>query len=86
MAIVLLGLTAMGGLVMLVGGILILIAAFKENIWWGLGSLLLPIVALVFVAMHWDRSRKGFLIWVAGFTFTIICVVLVGPLASGPSG
>lgn len=59
MAIVLLGLTVVGWLVMLVGGILILIAAFKENIWWGLGSLLLPIVALVFVAMHWDRSRKG---------------------------
>ncbi|MHC4248319.1 MAG: hypothetical protein ACYS9X_04250 [Planctomycetota bacterium] len=69
-------LTLAGGVVSLVGGIMILIEAFKENIGWGLGSLLVPIVALVFAFMHWDRCKKGFAIWAIGFGLFILSVVL----------
>jgi hypothetical protein len=49
-----------------VGGIWLLVVAFKESVWWGLGSLLLPFVSLIFVIMHWQVSKKPFLISVAG--------------------
>ncbi|MHC5058724.1 MAG: hypothetical protein ACYTKD_29045 [Planctomycetota bacterium] len=65
-----------GGVVSLVGGIMILIEAFKENIGWGLGSLLVPIVALVFAFMHWDKCKKGFTIWALGFGLCILSMVL----------
>lgn len=55
-----------GIVVMLYGLIVILINAFKESILWGLASLFIPLVALVFVFMHWADNKKPFLIYIAG--------------------
>lgn len=62
----------LGILVALIGGIWLLVVTFKESIWWGLGSLFLPIVGLVFVIMHWQISKKPFLIYLGGI---ILCVI-----------
>lgn len=56
----------LGFILMVVGGIWLVIEAFRESVLWGIGVLLIPIVGLVFVAMHWDQAGKPFLIQLAG--------------------
>jgi len=58
-------LLAIGGIGMFVSGIWLLVVAFQESIWWGLGCILVPFVALIFVAMHWDKAGKPFLVQLA---------------------
>ena len=45
---------------------MILRKAFASNIWWGLGCVLLPVIAPMFIFMKWRDTRKAFLIFVAG--------------------
>ncbi len=66
---------------MLVGAIMILIEAFKEHILWGLGSLFVPFVSLVFIVMHWNVSKKGFFIWLAGLPLYGIGIALAATSA-----
>lgn len=61
MSIVGFSLLALGGIAALITGIMILVEAFKESILWGLGSLLVPFVILIFVATHWNETGKLFL-------------------------
>jgi hypothetical protein len=49
----------LGGIGMLVTFIIILIAAFKNNIWWGLGSLFCGIPWLVFSIMNFAELKKA---------------------------
>ena len=51
---------------MVIGGIWVLIEAFKESILWGLGCIFIPLVSLIFVIMHWDKAGKPFLIQLVG--------------------
>lgn len=67
-------LVAIGGIVMLVGGIWILVKAFQESILWGLASLFIPIVGLVFVITHWQDAGKPFLIYLAGLAIYLVGV------------
>jgi len=62
----------LGGLITLIGAIWLLVVAFKKSIWWGLGSLLIPFVSLIFVILNWQDSKKPFLIQVAG---VVLCLV-----------
>ena len=55
------------GLAFFIGSILFLVEAFREHILWGLGCLLLPIVALVFLCLHWKVAKRPFVIKVVGF-------------------
>ena len=59
-------LIGLGGIVMLVGAIMMLVAAFKTSVVWGLCYLFVPFAALVFICTHWQESKKGFFIWLAG--------------------
>lgn len=59
---------AIGGLlilaaviVSLIYGIQILIIAFQTSVLWGLGSLFIGLVGLVFVATHWEETKTPFL-------------------------
>jgi hypothetical protein len=72
-----------GIIVLIVGSIMFLIAAFKEHILWGLGSLFVPFVSLVFLIMHWSVAKKPFLIQIIGAVLMIIGAVLGGLGASG---
>jgi hypothetical protein len=80
-------LTILGGLLAAVGfiaaiiySIRILIAAFKTSILWGLGSLIVPFVGLVYVIMHWGAVGKLFLYSLAG---TIVGYLGVFLMAAG---
>ena len=65
-----------GYVAMLVGGIWLLVAAFKTSVLWGVLSLLVPFAALVFVIKHWDVSKKPFLIQVGGIVLAVAGVML----------
>ena len=68
-------LLVLGMILSVVGGIWLLVVAFQTGVWWGLGSLFVPFVSLVFVIMHWQPSKKPFLISVVGTVLLIIGVM-----------
>lgn len=59
-------------------GIQILILAFKESPIWGLGSIFLPVVSLIFVIMHRDKTKSPFLRGLIAIPFYLIGDVLAG--------
>ncbi|MFT6986803.1 MAG: hypothetical protein ACJAT7_002647 [Psychromonas sp.] len=61
-----------GVLILVIGGILFLIAAFKESIIWGIACLLITPVVLAFTVMHWDVAKKPFFIQLAGLGVMLI--------------
>jgi len=73
-------LTVIGALIALVGGIMLLVAAFRASIWWGLGSLFVPFVSLIFLITHWATARRPFLISLGG---TVLMMIGVGLAAAG---
>lgn len=81
MGILGLALAVVAGIAMLIFSIQILITAFKTSILWGLGSLFVPFVILIFVAMHWDETKKPFL-----YSLACLPVYFVGVLLMGMGG
>ena len=81
MQIIALILMAIGGIGALIFAIQLLIMAFKESILWGLGSLFIPFVILVFVIMNWQATKTPFLRYIGCLVLTVIGAVLGG--ASG---
>ncbi len=75
LGVILLG---VGAIIGFVGGIMLLIVAFKEHILWGLGSLFIPFVGLVFVIMHWPVAKKPFLITLCAIPFYIVGALIAG--------
>ena len=65
-------LAGIGSLLAIVGYIWIVVIAFQDNVGWGIGSLLCFIAGLVYVAQHWEATKKPFLIWLAGFVLSMI--------------
>ncbi len=47
----------------IIGDIMIIIQAFKTSILWGLGTLFIPIVSLVFIIMYWEKTKK-YILWI----------------------
>ena len=71
-------LMAVGGIVMLVFGIMVLIKAFQTSVLWGLGSLFIPFVILIFVIKNWDDTKKPFLYYLGGLVLLIVGGVVGG--------
>ncbi|PTD97705.1 hypothetical protein [Pseudothauera lacus] len=65
-------LTILGVGVFFIGGLGILIAAFRTNIWWGLGCLLLAPLSLLFLVLHWDAAKNPFLLQLAGLALLLL--------------
>ena len=59
-------LLGMGFLVAAVGGIMVLVAAFRQSIGWGLVALFVPCGHLVFTVKHWAEAKKGTLLSLFG--------------------
>jgi hypothetical protein len=77
------GLFLVGLLVAIAGWIMIVVAAFRVSALWGIGSLLIPLVALIFVITHWEEGGKGFLTQLAG-TAIFVMGAIIGPHARKP--
>jgi hypothetical protein len=71
----------LGGALAIVGGIWLLVVTFKISILWGIGSLLLPLVSLIFVIMNWQATKKPFLIQLAGVALVVIAMMNMPPEA-----
>jgi len=71
-----LGVLAMwaGFLLMLVGGVFFIIAAFRTGILWGLAVMFLPIVPLIFLIVHWHRAKGPFFLQLWGIAFVLLAV------------
>lgn len=71
-------LMAVGGIAALITGLLIIVEAFKESPLWGIGSLLVPVVGLIFVITHWAETGKLFLYNVGGSVLLVVGAGLAG--------
>ncbi len=70
------------GLVLLViGGIWFVIAAFREGILWGLGVLFVPFVSLIFLVLGWPEAKRPFFLQLVGLGFILVAMLaLSAPL------
>lgn len=68
-----------GGIAALIGGIMLLVAAFRVSVWWGVAYLLVPFASLVFLFKHWEEARQGFWINLLG------ALILCGAVFSTPN-
>jgi len=65
------------GILSLVYWIQILIIAFQTSVLWGLGSLFIGIIGLIFVAMHWEETKKPFLRSLLAFPLIVLGGILM---------
>ena len=63
---------------LLVGNILVLVAAFKQDVTKGILSLLLAPYAIYFVFTNWEVCKKGFLLAVGGSVLLIGGMGMIG--------
>ncbi len=49
------------GILSLWYSLVLLVVAFKQSIWWGLGYLIVPCVSIFFVIAHWEVAKSPFL-------------------------
>lgn len=68
-------------LVVLICKLLILIRAFSNSILWGLGSLLVPFVSLIFVVCHWSDVKRPFLVGVSA-SLSMGAVFVLGEMST----
>ena len=55
-----------------VGGIGMLLAGFRESAIWGIAMMVVPLVSLIFVVSHWEDAKKPFLIQVVGWMLAVV--------------
>lgn len=67
-----------GVLVFIVGGIMLLIAAFTVSIWWGIACLLLPPLMFLFIVLNWAKAKKPLLVQFVGVVLVIASGVMMG--------
>jgi hypothetical protein len=72
-------LIVVGALMCLYGTIVVLINAFRASVLWGLGSLFIGPVMLVFVILNWSENMKPFLINVAGAVLLVAGAFMAAP-------
>jgi glutaredoxin len=56
----------LGLVFILMGTVLMIVAAFRESILWGLGVIFVPFANLVFTCMHWAKAKSGFIATILG--------------------
>lgn len=60
------------------GNLYALVYAFGQNIWWGLGVLLIPLFSFVYCLRHWDRAAYAGRLLIGGFLIAgIPCLLFV---------
>lgn len=66
----------LGSLLLLVGGVMMIVNAFKTSLAWGLGVLFLWPVGLYFLAKNWQENKKPFFIQLAGLAILMVSLVM----------
>lgn len=57
--------------IFVIGGIGFLIAAFRTSILWGLGCLLIPPVAIVYLVLNWAEAKNPFFLQILGLAVSV---------------
>lgn len=65
-----------GWIVAILGGLALLVAAFKESVFWGLLCIFVSPTMIVFVVLHWDDAKGPFLVQLAGMGLIILSVIV----------
>jgi uncharacterized membrane protein len=65
-------LSIIGIILFILGGLGLLIAAFKTHILWGLGIIIIAPAALFFTVLHWGVAKNPFLLQLLGFVIIFI--------------
>ena len=68
-------------LCLLMGTIVLIVGGFQQSIGWGLAVLFLPFAGLIFLFVHWEKGKNGFLLMVAGLIFYVAAYVAMPPSA-----
>ncbi|MEG3791758.1 hypothetical protein V1318_16695 [Lysobacter sp. CCNWLW3] len=68
-----------------IGVLWIVVNAFRESVLWGLGSLLIPLVALVFAIMNFSENKIPLLICVVGTVLTVMGMPSMAEIAAQPA-
>mgnify|MGYP003420903175 FL=1 len=64
--------------IFIIGGIGLLIAAFRTNILWGLAVLLIAPVAVIYLIVHWQDAKGPFKTQIFGFLIVLFSAYLSG--------
>jgi hypothetical protein len=59
-------LSIIGAVLCVIGALWLVVLAFQESILWGLGSLIVPFVSLIFALTHWEEAKTPFLTAIVG--------------------
>jgi hypothetical protein len=82
MQFVMLALMAVGWLAAFVGGIWMVVNAFKTGVGWGLGTLFLWLpVGLIYLVKNWQQNKKPFFIQLAGLGLIVVAVLMTPAIA-----
>lgn len=62
----------LGVILSLIGGLWIVVNAFRTSVLWGLGSLLVPFVSLIFALLNFGTNKIPLLISVIGMALLVM--------------
>ncbi|MEX1221140.1 MAG: excalibur calcium-binding domain-containing protein [Idiomarina sp.] len=68
--------------IFIIGGIGLLISAFRVSVFWVLAILLIPPLAIVYVIVHWQDAKGPFKIQIFGILVIAIFAYMNGGLSS----
>jgi len=71
----------LAGIGVFVTSIIILINAFRENVYWGLGSFFVPFVLYIYAIKFWQNNRRPMIYHGASFglAFMSIAIQIIYP-------
>jgi hypothetical protein len=64
-------LVLVGFVCLVLGGITLLVATFRESVLWGIACLVLPLASLAFLIIHWQKAKDPFFLQLYGVAFII---------------
>ncbi len=68
----------LGFVMLVVGCIWFMVVAFGQGFWWGIGTLLIQPVWVVFLVKFWDKARSSFITECVGGALLVIGVFAAG--------
>jgi hypothetical protein len=68
-----------GGIIAVIGGIRLIIAAFRTHMLWGLGGLFFYPIMFLFTLLNWSDAKGPFLNNLAGIVLLIVGRSMAGP-------
>ncbi|MBI1785514.1 hypothetical protein HYR69_10255 [Candidatus Sumerlaeota bacterium] len=73
------GILAIAGLLAaVVGGLWMMVEAFKTSVLWGLAYIFIPFASLIWLVTHWEEGKRPFLIGLAGGILIFCGMMMTG--------